>query len=214
MWLLNCLEGSFQCVCNWRSSLKWSVAEKWVEERVIVVIQLQTLMNFARSKWAVPQLRMLKLIEIRCLVVDQVPLSQFAFVCLRFNESKHSFLHSVYSETSINDTQVFTKVMSVLCWVSWVVNFLHFARWNSAVVLFYLCLTSSAQLESLFSSSSLSKSRQKLLRLLRICQFKSNMISILSRARSLCTMHVDNSTESAVKVELLIISGSRSDRKW
>lgn len=55
--------------------------------------------------------REMNFIEVGSLVVDQVPLSQFAFVCLRFNESKHSFFfHSVHSETSINDTQVFTKL--------------------------------------------------------------------------------------------------------
>lgn len=54
-----------------------------------------------------PHLRIQLQLGIGNLVVVQVPHSQFAFVCLRFNELKHSFLRSVYSETSINDTQVF-----------------------------------------------------------------------------------------------------------
>lgn len=84
-------------------------------KNVVVVTQLQTLINLAAHAFNWHTWVQKKLAGIW---LDQLPHIQLAFVCLRFNESKHSSFCTATEKASTNEhTSLLqtSQVMSVLC---------------------------------------------------------------------------------------------------
>lgn len=84
-------------------------------KNVVVVTQLQTLINLAAHafNWHTWVQK-----KLGGFWLDQLPHIQLAFVCLRFNELKHSSFCTATEKASINEQTSLsqtTKLMSVLC---------------------------------------------------------------------------------------------------
>jgi hypothetical protein len=188
----------FRCLTQYSKS---EVLQKWEEEeRVIVVIQLQTLINFALRRQlngCVPPEWIIQGIPSTLWLINCHTVNLFSFVCValmnwnivfaaplqyytdRLQLMKHKLFFSV------------SRVMSVLGWTSKDLSCLHFTNWNS------IRKKTSSTIEQ--QSAVAIKHFCSIWK--RICQFKScfSFISFLNRKS--CHAACGQSAQSAVKVE-------------